>query len=272
MLNIYNYTEFHTFLTDAWRDKKARNRSFSMSSWAKQLGLENSSPLSLAFKGKRALPKKYLPQVIHSLDLDTNQAAYLEAMLDLFRARTPEQKLFYMGRLKALSPSSELNSEIVEEFKYLCDPIHSAIIEMTDLKTFKMDPAWVQSRIAHKVSLVDVEEAIKRLQDLKFLKLDESGKLKKAHRNLISPPDVADLGTQNYHKAICEIASQAVGDHDILTREFNSYSFNMRDSDMNRAKSVLRKFLNDFFSEFEAKPGEGDDVYQLNLQLFKMSK
>jgi len=272
MLDIYKYTEFHTFLTDAWKEKRSRNRAFSMSAWARQLGLENSSPLSLAFKGKRALPKKYLPQIIRTLNLDTNQGHYLEALLDLWSARTPEQKLLYINRLRDLAPGEAFQAQVVDEFKYLSNPIHGAIIEMTDLKEFVNDPQWIQRRLGFPVSLSEVSETLARLQQLKLLKMDDSGRLVKTHKHLSTEQDVADLGTQNYHRAISELAAQAVSEQNINQREFDSYSFNLKKEKMAKAKTMMRQFINDFLKECEAQPGEGDETFQLSLQLFQISK
>lgn len=272
MLDIYKYTEFHKYLTDAWRDKRARNRSFSMTAWAHQMGLENSSPLSLAFKGKRALPKKYLPQVIKTLDLNAHEAQYLEALLDLSRAREPGQKLFYLNRLRLLSPSTEFSAHIVEEYKYLSDPLHGAMIEMTDLKQFKSDAEWIQQRLFFTVSVIEIKEALERLQQLNLLRRDEKGALKKCHRHLSTPPDVADLGTKTYHKTVSEMAAHAVVHQDLAQREFDSYSFNLKKDQLVKAKKAMRQFISDFLTKFEAQPGEGDETYQVNMQLFKFTK
>jgi hypothetical protein len=39
-----------------------------------------------------------------------------------------------------------------------------------------------------------------------------------------------------------------------------------------KAKKAMRQFINDFLTEYEAKPGDGDETYQLNLQLFQVTK
>lgn len=273
MLDIYKYTEFHKFITDAWRAKKARNPAFSMTAWSQQLGFENSSPLSLAFKGKRTLPKKYLPQIIRSLDLDSRQAQYLEALLDLSRAKTAEQRLLYLDRLRELAPGDSLNPEIVEEFKFLSEPLHGAILEMTDLRDFRPESEWIQKRLAAEISQAEINEAIERLIHLKLLNKDpQSGELKKTHRHLTTEPDVADLGTKNYHKSVSELAITAIFKQEVDQREFNSYSFNMKKEKLPKAKAALRKFINEFLSEYEAAPGDGDEIYQLNLQLFQISE
>ena len=271
MANIYDYDELHKFLRDSWKEKKKRNSAFSMTAWSKQLGLENSSPLSLAFKGKRTLPKKYLPQIIRSLDLSSEEGIYLETLADFSKAKSPEQKILYLKRLQSLSPRSEISANTVEAFKFISDPLHTSIMEMTELRGFQAEPKWIQSRLSQSVKLESIKEAIERLLLLELLQF-KGGRLVKTYKDLSSPPDIEDLGTQKYHQSICEMAIDAISDQDISTREFNSYSFNMNSRQMHAAKKKIRSFIQEFLNEFEADTGTGDQTYQINLQLFKVTQ
>lgn len=273
MLSIYNYTEVHEFLRDSWKAKKKRNPAFSMTAWAKQLGLENSSPLSLAFKGKRALPKKYLPEVVRSLELNGDEGLYLEALVDLSKARTPEQRLFYLKRLNELSPVEGFDNNTVQEYKYLSDPIHTAIIEMTGLKGFRCDPRWIKNKLRFSVTIEEVEEVVNRLVDLNLLKNDPSQKVFiKTHKNLTTEHDVADLATKNYHKNISLFAAEQIFEQSVTEREFGSYTFNLKKNQMPKAKELIREFLNHFFNELEAETNASSDTYQFNVQLFKVTE
>lgn len=273
MLSVYNYTEACQFLRDAWKEKKKRNPAFSMSAWAKQLGLENSSPLSLAFKGRRSLPKKYLPQIIQTLDLSSEEGIYLEALVDLSKAKSASQRLFYLNRLRKLAPESELSRQTVDEYKFLSEPLHTALIEMTDLKGFRPDPKWIFKRLLLPATLEEIAEALGRLVELKLLKQDFSdGRLYKTHAFLTTPDDVADLGTKKFHEAISQFAAQQVFVQSLDEREFGSYCFNLKKGQMAKAKKKMRKFLDEFFQEFEAPAGEGDETYQFNVQLFRVTK
>lgn len=273
MLSIYNYTEAHKFLKDAWKLKKKKNPAFSMSAWAKQLGLENSSPLSLAFKGQRSLPKKYLPQVVTNLDLGAQEALYLEALLDLSRAKEPTQKMFYLKRMAELSPLGASPSALVDEFKFISDPLHTALLEMTDLKGFKLDPLWIQSRLRMTATREEIAEAITRLLDLNLLSKElGAGRVRKTHKNLGTEQDVADHATKQYHKSVCELAAKIIFEQAVHEREFGSYTFNLKKQAMPKAKEKIRKFFDEFFNEFEAEPGTAEDTYQMSLQLMKLTK
>lgn len=273
MLSIYNYTEFHKFLRDAWENKKTQNPHFSMTAFSKKLGFENSAPLSLAMRGKRSLPKKYLPQVIQSLDLSQDEAQYLEALSDLSKAKTPEQKVLYLERLKKISPEKYLESDTVDEYKFLSDPLHGALLEMTDLKSFSTDPYWIQEKLAFHASIFDITDAFNRLRELRLIAVDErTNAIAKTHRHFNTAPDVEDLSTQEFHQAACEWAKKAIVRQPVDDREFNSFAFNMKQKDIPKAKEKIRKFLDSFFEEFEAPAEQGEQTYQFNIQLFRMTK
>jgi uncharacterized protein (TIGR02147 family) len=272
MLEVYSYSELHTFLRDAWLSKKGRNQAFSLSAWARQLGFENSSPLSLALKGKRNLPKKYLPLVIKSLDLNSDQATYLEGLFDLAKAKSTEERLFYFRQLQKLAPK-KLKNTTVDEFKSLSEPIYGLILEMSALKGFQTDPYWIQKRIKMSVDIHQVSEAIQRLVKLELLKIEEKPRcFKKTHKDISTENDISDLATKEFHKAVSQLAAKAVAEQDVNTREFQSFTFNIRNKDLKKAKEKIRKFLDEFLVEFEAPEGEGDESYQLNVQLFSMTK
>lgn len=273
MLSIYNYTEFHKFLRDAWEAKRAKNPHFSMTAFAKKLGLENSAPLSLALRGKRGLPKKYLPQVIQSLDLSQDEANYLEVLSDLSRAKTPEQKILYMEKLKKISPNEYLNGDTVDEFKFLSNPLHATLLEMIDLKDFSKDPYWIQEKLAFHYSLFDITDAFNRLRELKLIAVDDQTKaIAKIHRHLKTPDDVVDLSTQKFHQEASDWAKKAVVRQPVEDREFHGYAFNVKKKDVKKAKEKIRNFLDAFIEEFEAPQGEGDQTYQFNIQFFRMTK
>jgi hypothetical protein len=67
--------------------------------------MRSDSPLSLVLKGKRALPKKYLPNVITTLGLSPEEGRFLETLIDLSRAREARERAFYVSRLARLRPA-----------------------------------------------------------------------------------------------------------------------------------------------------------------------
>lgn len=272
VLKITNYQNAHDFLRDSWEEKRKKNPSFSLRSWAKQLGMASHAPLNLMLNGKRTISKKHIPALIQSLGLASREGLYLETLIEYNQSKTAAEKQMYFSRLRDLAPTEPLQAEEIESFKFLGDPIHCLILEMTQLRDFRPDPKWIQSRLRMSSTSKQIEEAIERLLNLGLLQKDSKRGYKKTHRFLSSRPDIADLGSQAYHRAVSALAAELVSEIPITDREYNGYTTCIRRESLPRAKKLLREFVQKFLKEVEIAPGEGEDTYQLNLQFFPVTQ
>lgn len=270
MLPIYKYSSSSEFLKDAWQLKKLSNPKFSMRSWAKNLGLEGHAHLQRILAGKAKVSKKYVPNFIKSLNLNTKEGMFLDALIDYERAKTTDEKELHSERLKELSPKNKVTIHELESFRFLKDPMHTLMLEMTDLEDFKYDLRWIQKKIHLKKTLKEISEVINRLITLSLLK--EDGEiLKKTHSHSSNIVDIESKGVQEYHKNVSLLAHDSIKQA-VENREYNAYALNLNPEDIPLAKDMIRGFIKDFMQRFENKPGCGVNTYQLNLQLFELTK
>jgi uncharacterized protein (TIGR02147 family) len=233
--------------------------------------MSTHAPLNLMLSGKRPIPKKYLPSFIKSLDLNAREGLYLETLIEFNQAKSMVEKDMYHARLKELAPSEPVNLVEMETFKFFGDPLHCIILDMTDLKDFSADPKWIQTRLQFKASLKQIEDTIARLICLKLLK-DVNGRLTKTHKHITNRPDVADLGSQQYHKNVSQLAIDLISEQDVSLREFNGYSMNIKKNKISEAKLQIRAFVKDFIQKIEEPSTAGEETYQLNVQFFGVTK
>lgn len=272
MLEIYQYNQASQFLRDAWTEKKKRNKAFSLRAWSRQLGFANNAPLSLMLAGKRHIPKKYVPTFISSLELSPDEGLFLETLVEMEKAKSIQQKCFYEERLKALSPRPPLGFFEIESFKFLGNPLHTAILEMSDLKGFVSDPVELQKRLRIETTLTEVKSAFERLVKLGLLVKDSRGCWIKTQKHLTNRADIADQGSQEYHRNVSKMAAEQVGLQSVAEREFNGYAINVKKSDLPKAKKLIREFIQNFAKKIESSPQTGEETYQLNVQFFGLTK
>jgi len=272
MLDVYEYSDPNVFLRDVWLEKKKKNPAFSMRAWAKMLGFQSNAQLSLMLAGKRKILKGNLSKLVESLQLSPKEGLYLETLAAVKYAKSPVQQSYYTQQLRELNPNCSVQMTEVETYKYLGNPLHCLILEMSDLKGFKPEAKWLQDRMQIKPTLAEIEEAIDRLFALGLL-IDNGQKgFKKTNQHVTSRKDIVDKGVQEYHKRVSEMAIALISRQDPLEREFNSYSFNVKKEDIPAAKENLRKYVEKFMDEFESPPGDGEETYQLNVQFFGLTK
>lgn len=271
MINIYDYVEPAEFLKDHLKEKKKKNSSFSLRSWAKILGMKSHGPLHAILNQQRGIPKKLVPSFIQSLGLNQKDAKYFEALVDFKKSKSLKEKDYYRERLQKLSPTPLREVSDLEAYKFITDPVHIILAEMTQLKDFKNDSAWIKRRFRLNINLRDIENIINRLIGLGVVE-EHGNKLLKRVEHIYTKYEIKSDAIQNYHKICSQLAIDEISKQDIEQREFNAIALNIKKKDLPKMKEAMREFVNQLIEEFEAPAHKGDETYQLNLQLFSLTK
>ena len=272
MMSIYYYTEPQNYLRDSYVAKKKGNTSFTIRAWAQNMGMKSHSSLYQMIEGKRPIPKRYIPHLIESLELTPREGMYFENIIELKRARTEREKEVYLKRIKDLSPLKFPKVFAVDSFKALSHPIHTILLEMTCLADFVADPRWIKKRLAFDFTEKEIRTALERLKELELLYTTPLGQLKKTHRHLNSQADIKDLGLQAFHKSVSTMAQEAIETQSVQERQFNAYSFCMKRSSLPTAKKMIREFAFHLMNTLETEETQGEELYHMNLQLFKLTQ
>ena len=171
------FLETNKLLSEKFNEKKLRNPSFSIRSWASQMGLSSHGGLQQILAGKRTVPKKYIPGIIKTLSLNTGEAMYFETLIDFEKAKNPEEKEIYYKRLNHLRPNKrEVQVLEIENFKYFQNPLHSIIRTMIERSDFENNPEWIKKKLRIKTTKREVEEVLERLIRLDLIS-EEKGKI-----------------------------------------------------------------------------------------------
>ena len=265
------YLQTSTLLNDKFKEKKRRNPSFSIRSWATQLGLKSHGALQQMLAGKRGIPKKYIHSMAKSLDLSVGETMYFETLVDFEKAKTQDEKNIYYERLNHLRPQKrEVKFLDVEHYKYFQNPLHSIIRTLIEREDFVNDPTWIQKTLRFKTTIREIEEVIKRLKTLDLLN-EKDGKLIKKYKAIQNKTDVPSKAVQEFHKKMSTVAQEEVSKQSVSEREYNSFCFNIKKGQLQNAKKRLREFTQEFMDEFEANSKQSDDTYHLNIQLFSLT-
>src|SRR5689334_6944602 len=201
MNTIFDYTDPSKFLRDAWREKKEKQPQLSLRSWSTRLGFESHSSLHLLLTGKRQIPRKNIKKLAEALGLSVKETNYLELLVEFQRAKSPDEKSYFADKIQSTrGHKSTVKMFEVESFKYLSNPLHTVILEMTALKDFNPSPEWIQSKLTFRATIKEIKDVLQRLLDFKLLEYDANGRLSKSHQHMSSKHDLEDLGVKTYHQ------------------------------------------------------------------------
>lgn len=267
-------------LRTIYSERKAKNGNYSLNAFARDLGL--SRPLvSRIMSGARALTLK--------------QGMHIAAVLGFTQGET---NLFLLGIVESAASTAKISKKIretiqknassaamgatsfdsplyvnydVERFKTIAQWYHVAIMNLTFTRGFKADVKWIADRLG--ISVPEARSAIDRLLELGFLEEGMDGSIRKSQANLYFKTEKSEVAIREHHSQMIERAQAELKKteaEDFARRLINSLTFSCDPAHL----TLFQKKINEFQDEVlaMAKGGTHQEVYQLNCQLFPLTK
>ncbi|MGZ3704302.1 MAG: TIGR02147 family protein, partial [Bdellovibrionota bacterium] len=98
-LDIFQYGDYRTFLSDFYRSEKSRSPGFSYRSFARRAGLASPNYLKLVIDGSRPVTEKNLSAFLRGLKLSSAQADYFRTLVSMKESRDDKEKVQLLERL-----------------------------------------------------------------------------------------------------------------------------------------------------------------------------
>lgn len=266
---MYDYENPRQYLLDALSARQAEDKNFSVRRWAQIMGLKSHSLLVMILQGKRKLRVQHVDFLAKGLGLTTVEEGFLKTLIQYDNAQTMEEKQLLSTFLNEMHPGENFEQKEIAEFKVVSNWVYMAIMAMTDLKDFRGTEEEIAERLKGRVSLTQVRAAIVRLMDLKLLEWNDQGNLEPTCNRLRTKDDVRDEGARQYIKQVSELAIKAVDEQELEDREFQSFTMAVSREKIPLAKEMIRRFRAQLS---KAVSGNGDYVYQTNIQFFQLTQ
>lgn len=273
---IFQLNNPREVLVYIFQAKKDKNQKFSLRAWAKQLGFRNPSYLSDVLAGKVRVKPKLAFKISKTLALPEEERRYFEAMVYRDHASTDVERKFYEALLFLYRPQQESLTLVDADKKYLeqfTNWVSMFIGDVVRLKDFREDVGYLARRLGPDVTPHMVEIALNEGMKSSLLKRDEKGKLRSAERADVKlPSQTVQYFYDLFVRKIFERMNAAFITQ-ITKKEAAANFFPMvvRKQDINEVKNVLADWVNQFRERFTATDGEGEELYILGINYFKLT-
>lgn len=267
-LNIFEYHHPREFLTDCFAELKGTQSNYSLRRWSEDLGFKNPGHLSNVLNGKYKVTKKFINRVSGYLDLNVQEYLYFEAMSDLHYADCIEDKELQIKKIETLTKRSPKEKFDIDAFRLIKEWYHVPIMEMTRLKSFKLDYKQIAKRLGNQVSTQAVELAVDRLIRVGLLAYNKTGQLKRTSKDFQVGYEIPSEAIQYCHKQILQNAISKIDTLIPSRRDFSSMQITINENNLGKLKSHIREFQQKIMNLAEDE--SADYLYQINLQAFNL--
>lgn len=268
--DILQYTNYRIYLRDYYDYKKKTSSAFSLRFFAEKAGLSSHAHLKLAIDGKRNITKNTVVKLVLGIGLDTRRASYFESLVFFNQAKKDKERQIYYAQLLAASPRSKLRTLEKTQFRIFREWYHSAIFEMTSIKSFKPAPEWISKHIMGDLSAAQAAESLKLLLDLELIVKTANG-FRAKNPLLTTDDEVQDILVKLYHNQMLKLSANALSELSGDQRDFSAVTFAIKRTDFPALKKHLQLMRKELL-DFSASSGEAEDIVQVNIQLFPLTR
>jgi len=258
--------DYRNMLWDQLESRRLRNPHYSQRAFARDLGMR-SGRLSEILNGKQGLSFRYAKLVAERLELSTEESAYFTDLVILAHGRSAKDKKAAGERVEGHFERVEYRSIEVDQFQFISEWYHLAILELTKVKGFKASASWIAKRL--EVPERSIKEALARLERLSFVRR-EKGKYVVLQGDNQIPGGVASKAIKLFHAQLLEKAKTALSSQPLEKREFVSLVLSLDPSRLPEAKARIAEFWRAMDQEFGGSTSP-TEVYSLGVQFFQLT-
>jgi len=266
--NIYNFSDYREFLKDRYRQLKDADPLFSFRYFSKQAGFGSPNYLKLVMDGKRNLSAEAIGKFAKGLRLDNHESEYFRYMVEYNQCDHAQKRKVYEAKLLYLRELFKVKTLIPELYDYYHDWYHAAIREVVRKGPVKNSPVAIGQDLVPVISEEEARSSVELLKKLNFV-TEANGMLTSMQNPEIDSTSAA-LAQKMYYEQMAELAAQSLYTQGPETQDFESITLSMPESKMGELRAKIKEWMTVLSAANSHNPG--DVVFQVNIQLFALSK
>ena len=269
--DIHNYLDYRVYLSDWLQWKKAASPRFSHRGFVRRVGQKSPSLLVDIVAKRRGLTPDMLVSFSKEMKLNAESRQFLELLVDLDRASSPEKRNQVWERISARKRFQEAHAIECDSFRYLSDWSYPAIRELALRPDFQADAGWVSAMLRPRISKAHAQRALDALFELGMLVRDDEGQVSQADGAVVTPREVLGLAVHNYHQGMIERARDGIVNFKAAERHYTGVTVCIPEALVPRIKDEINAFAEKLLELCDGCEDTAERVYQFHLMAFPLS-
>jgi uncharacterized protein (TIGR02147 family) len=205
------------------------------------------------------------------MEFGAKEIAYFEALVGFNNASTNQDKNRFFGEMVHLRGRSAVKFIDHQQYEYFSEWYHAVVRELVTHGGMGCDADKISQCIDPVVSSAKVKKSIALLQELGLI-YEVDGVWHASDKVLSSEYQIQSVALKNYHTGMLERAVESLDNHTSDEREFQGLTLSVSKATFMQMKNRIRSFSDELLAMAASETVEADEVYQINLQMFPLTK
>lgn len=271
MKPVFKYIDYRVFLEDFYNEKKRSMRCFSYRYFAKRAGIKSPIFLKQVIDGKRNLTRRMIEQFIPALSLNKKESLFFRHLVLFNQAKNAAEKQEHYSVMVSMMDYVNEHQLSADQYLYFEKWYASVIRELICLHDFKDDYERIAAAVYPPIKPHEVKKTIDLLLRLKLIVRQNDGTYRQTSSAIISGDPMVALARRSFNSEMLVRARHA--NETVSPEERNISGITMGIS--KACYEVLLAEIAAFKERVKVIVNQDERssrVYQLNLQLFPLSK
>ncbi|RZA02601.1 MAG: TIGR02147 family protein [Proteobacteria bacterium] len=244
---------WRTFFREALQEcvdaAKARNKSYSLRSFAKRVNL-GVSTLSEILSGKPALSRESAAEVLEHLTISSREKRYLRYLMDL--------------------PHENVRNEVAPSAaKIFSDPAFIAVLYALELDEIPKTSAAIAAKLG--IAVARVSDAFIQLEGLGMVRRASGGQFEATGASWATLDGIPSAEYRAFHANSLSLAKDALEKFPVEERDISSVTFASNKTKISEMRRELRRSIEGISAIGESAKTK-DTVYRVVLCLYPMEQ
>lgn len=271
LVSVFQFLDAREFLRQAYDAQKRVNKGFSHRYIAKAMGAGSSSFFKDVLKGRASLNPARAARFARLFCMPDRDADYFEKLVLYTQAGTPAEKERLLKQLRRGKGSGEQSVLEASQYEYLQKWYYAAVRELLAVTDFRGDLESLAQQLDPPITTAEARDALELLLRLKLIRKTPHGRYEKVDKVVVTGPESDPAKARGGILANLDLARRALQEHPVETRPFSYLTLSVSQDSLQFIRDKLREVRRDIL-EHVSRDESVDRLYQLNMQLFPISK
>ncbi len=269
MKPVKQYLEYRVYLHDYYESRRAADAFFSYRYMARKVDMDHGYLVKL-LQQKVHLAEGHIGRFMEFCGLQGRDADYFKTLVHFNKSKDPDATAILFEKLMALA-GVEAHALEKDQFEFYSAWYHSAIRALLGHLKFRGDGNALAKALNPPIPEKQALESIQLLERLKLVHRDEQGEFAPADALITTGGNLQAAAVRQFQHEMIRLADEALVRHPKDQRDISTVTISIEAADLEEIRAriaTLRKSIMNF-AAMSARP---DSVFQLNVQLFPLSR
>jgi uncharacterized protein (TIGR02147 family) len=228
------------------------------------------SNLIKALLGKRHISQRNAVAIAGFLQFTVKEKEYFTTLVQFNKAGDPKKSRQLFEKLLSIK-NIDLKKIEPNQYDFYRKWYHTAIYSLLDYHDFRGNFTALASELSPPITARQARESISLLEKLQLIRKDADGRYVQAEKQITTGQRWHSLAIRTFQEEVIKLAIGSLNHHPKNIRDISTLTVSLTKSDMEAIREITEQYRKSIIKVIH-ESGPGDTVYQINVQIFPMTR